>query len=118
MALVRAMGAEASATVTSDGTENTVVFSGHDALGDGGGWIDCRSFIFLTLYADVGAGGNDVTIEGKVTASAPTVDIQAPATTASDGFVATALDIKAYGFFRILEDGTDTQSNSFYLLLK
>ena len=118
MADVKAIAKEASASVTSNGTDRTLVFTGHDALGDADGWIDVRSFLFCSAYADVGAAGCSFTINGKVTADAPTVVVQAKAAQAADGFIATALDIKAYSYIQFKEDGTDTQTNALYVVFK
>jgi hypothetical protein len=118
MADVKAMARECNATVTSDGSDNTMVFDGHDALGDGEGWIDCRSFLFCSAYANVDAAGCSFTINGKVTQDAPTVEVQAQAAQASDGFIATALDIKAYSYLQFKEQGTNTQTNALHVVLK
>jgi len=113
---MRAESQQFEATVTSDGTETDVVFG--DASD---GWIECGWAIRLGAAADVGAAGCDFVIYGKKTANAPTETLQTATTVASDGTITpagSALDIEAYHYVKISENGTDGQTQTVYLGLK
>lgn len=110
---VRAIALQAEATQVSDGNDTAVTFTGYSSTK-----IDVSSFVRLSLYADVGAAGADITVKGYRTANAPAEDIYAKTTNASDAVILDAENIEGYAYVEVYEDGTATQSQTFYLVCK
>lgn len=114
---VRGIAAEFEATVVSDGSDNVIDF-GHDALGDGGGWLDVRSFVRLSAYVDVGLSGCSFTVEGKTSKNAIVEDVYAQAASASDARILDKTSIENFCYVRFKEQGTNTETNSVYVCAK
>jgi hypothetical protein len=110
---VRAMALTAEVTQVSDGSDTAVVFDGFTDSK-----IDVSSFIRLSLYANVGASGADITVKGYRTLNAPAEDIYAKTTNAADGVILDAESIEGYAYVEVYEDGTDSEAQVFYLLAK
>lgn len=104
-------------TVTESGSDTVVSFS--MTTDAGSGWIPCGPYYRATLVAEVDTNGTDVTVEGIASTNASTETISAKATYASGTRrVLDAESVEGYAYIRIKSDGTEADSNSFYLLLK
>lgn len=126
MALVKAMATATRASVVSDGADTVIPFDGHDALGDGNGWIDVRPYTTLSVYVEAAGGsGCSFTVEGKHTADGTALDVFAKAakttgTYAVDGTAATGTlgNATHLAFIRVLEDGTSTETQTVEVVAK
>lgn len=112
MADVKAIGLTVRESVTSDGSDTVIPFSGFDAFGDGTNWIDVRSYTTLSVYVEAaGASGCSFTVKGKHTADGTAIDVAAKAAVltgayAVDGTAATGTlgNISHIAYVRVLED--------------
>jgi hypothetical protein len=113
-------------SVSSDGSETAVSLANTDGdtLSNANGWIDVRRFIRLSLeaHADTGGNGNscDFTLEGKLGENGESVDIVAATTVSSDTIdqITTAENIEGYAYVRVLENGTDGDTQEVRVLCK
>jgi hypothetical protein len=125
---VRAGGLEArNESISSDGTETAVTLTEVTQSGtvsDSNGWVDVRDFIRLSLeaHADTDGNGNscDFTLEGKLGENGDSVDIVAATTVSSDTIdqITTAENIEGYAYVRVLENGTDGDTQEVRVLCK
>lgn len=105
-------------TVTSDGTENAVVFGG--ASVDTAGWVPVHNFSRLTVEIEAAAAANTVTVEARLHPDATAYDLVAATsqTGGANSLVADKVDIMGAHSIRVLENGTDTQQPTFNLIVK
>jgi len=114
----------ASALQTSDGTDTEWASYGLglNERSDGSTvWIDVRQYVRLSIEVTPGGSGVDITVNGRTHLdSGRDIALSAKTTyaTGSTHSVLVAENIEGVGWIQVLEDGTDTEDQTIYILAK